>query len=32
VISHRMTLEEAPEGYELFKHKQDDCEKVVLRP
>ncbi len=32
VITHRMALEEAPEGYELFKHKRDDCEKVVLRP
>ncbi len=32
VITHRMALEDAPEGYELFKHKRDDCEKVVLTP
>jgi len=30
VISHRLPLEEAPQGYETFKHKQDDCVKVVL--
>ena len=30
VITHRMPLEQAPEGYETFKHKQDDCVKVVL--
>ena len=22
----------APDGYETFKHKQDDCVKVVLKP
>jgi threonine dehydrogenase-like Zn-dependent dehydrogenase len=32
VITHRMRLEDAPAGYELFKHKQEDCIKVVLRP
>jgi threonine dehydrogenase-like Zn-dependent dehydrogenase len=32
IISHRMTLDEAPEAYELFKHKEDECVKVVLRP
>jgi threonine dehydrogenase-like Zn-dependent dehydrogenase len=32
VITHRMRLEDAPVGYELFKHKQDDCIKVVLKP
>jgi threonine dehydrogenase-like Zn-dependent dehydrogenase len=30
VISHRLPLEEAPRGYEIFKQKQDDCTKVVL--
>jgi threonine dehydrogenase-like Zn-dependent dehydrogenase len=30
VITHRMSLEDAPEGYELFLGKQDGCEKVVL--
>jgi threonine dehydrogenase-like Zn-dependent dehydrogenase len=32
VISHHLPLEEAPVGYEMFKHKQDNCTKVVLRP
>jgi threonine dehydrogenase-like Zn-dependent dehydrogenase len=32
VITHRLPLDEAPRGYELFKHKQDDCVKVVLQP
>ena len=32
VITHRMSLEEAPGGYEIFKHKQDECIKVVLKP
>ena len=30
VITHRLPLEQAPSGYETFKHKQDDCVKVVL--
>jgi threonine dehydrogenase-like Zn-dependent dehydrogenase len=30
VITHRLSLEEAPMGYELFKNKLDGCEKVVL--
>jgi threonine dehydrogenase-like Zn-dependent dehydrogenase len=32
VISHRMSLEDAPKGYEIFKNKRDDCTKVVLKP
>jgi threonine dehydrogenase-like Zn-dependent dehydrogenase len=32
VVTHRMELGKAPEGYETFKHKQDDCVKVVLKP
>jgi threonine dehydrogenase-like Zn-dependent dehydrogenase len=32
LITHRLRLDEAPQGYELFKHKQDNCIKVVLRP
>jgi threonine dehydrogenase-like Zn-dependent dehydrogenase len=32
VITHRLPLDEAAKGYELFKHKQDDCLKVVLKP
>jgi threonine dehydrogenase-like Zn-dependent dehydrogenase len=32
VITHRMALDDAPRGYELFKSKQDGCVKVVLTP
>ncbi|MFI6789705.1 zinc-dependent alcohol dehydrogenase [Nonomuraea sp. NPDC050383] len=32
VISHRMPLSEAPRGFDLFKNKQDECNKVVLTP
>jgi threonine dehydrogenase-like Zn-dependent dehydrogenase len=30
VITHRMKLEEAPQGYDIFVNKEDGCEKVVL--
>jgi threonine dehydrogenase-like Zn-dependent dehydrogenase len=32
VITHRMALQDAPKGYELFLNKQEDCIKVVLTP
>ena len=32
VITHRLPLEEAPRGYEMFLNKDDDCLKVVLKP
>ncbi|MCW2541621.1 MAG: adh 3 [Frankiales bacterium] len=32
VITHRLPLAEAPHGYDIFKNKQDRCEKVVLTP
>lgn len=32
VITHEMSLEEAPQGYEIFKHKRDNCIKIVLNP
>jgi len=32
IISHRMKLKEAPEAYDMFKHKRDGCTKVVLTP
>jgi threonine dehydrogenase-like Zn-dependent dehydrogenase len=31
VITHRMRLDEAPDGYAIFNEKQDDCLKVVLK-
>jgi threonine dehydrogenase-like Zn-dependent dehydrogenase len=32
VITHRLDLDETPRGYEMFKNKEDNCEKVVLKP
>ena len=32
VITHRMHLDDAPAGYEMFMNKEDECMKVVLRP
>jgi threonine dehydrogenase-like Zn-dependent dehydrogenase len=32
VITHRLPLEEAKHGYEIFKNKKDNCIKVVLKP
>jgi threonine dehydrogenase-like Zn-dependent dehydrogenase len=32
IITHQLSLSDAPNGYELFKHKRDDCLKVVLKP
>jgi threonine dehydrogenase-like Zn-dependent dehydrogenase len=32
IITHRLSLSEAPRGYEMFKHKDDECVKVVLKP
>lgn len=32
IITHHLPLEEAPQGYDIFKHKKDNCIKVVLKP
>jgi threonine dehydrogenase-like Zn-dependent dehydrogenase len=32
VITHRLRLVDAPKAYRMFKKKQDQCIKVVLRP
>jgi threonine dehydrogenase-like Zn-dependent dehydrogenase len=32
VITHRLPLDEAPSGYEMFRDKRDQCIKVVLKP
>jgi threonine dehydrogenase-like Zn-dependent dehydrogenase len=32
VITHRMSLNDAPSGYDIFTNKQDDCIKIVLKP
>ena len=31
VISHTLPLADAPKGFDLFVHKKDNCEKVVLK-
>lgn len=32
IISHKLPLSKASEAYDMFKHKTDDCVKVVLKP
>ena len=32
IISHRMTLDDAAKGYEIFNKREDECRKVVLTP
>ena len=32
LISHRMSLEDAPMGYKMFKEQQNEVTKVVLKP
>ena len=32
IITHTLPLEEAPHGYQIFRDKQDECIKVVLKP
>lgn len=32
IITHKIPLADAAHGYEIFKHKKDDCVKVVLKP
>ncbi len=32
VITHRLSLEDAPKAFQMFRDKQDNCEKVVLKP
>ncbi|NLF11180.1 MAG: glutathione-dependent formaldehyde dehydrogenase [Anaerolineaceae bacterium] len=32
VITHRLPLDAAPEAYRMFRDKEDNCIKVVLRP
>jgi len=32
VITHLLSLDDAPSGYSMFNNKEDDCLKVVLKP
>ena len=31
IITHRMRLEDAPRGYQIFNDKLENCEKIVLK-
>jgi threonine dehydrogenase-like Zn-dependent dehydrogenase len=32
VVTHRMRLGDAADGYTMFSNKQDDCVKIVMTP
>ncbi|QKZ04825.1 zinc-dependent alcohol dehydrogenase [Pseudomonas eucalypticola] len=32
IITHRMSLEQAADGYKIFDKKEEDCRKVILTP
>lgn len=32
IITHTMSLDDAPHGYDIFNKKEDNCVKVVLKP
>jgi threonine dehydrogenase-like Zn-dependent dehydrogenase len=32
VVTHTMSLDDAPRGYDMFKNKKDHCIKIVLKP
>jgi len=32
IITHRLPLSEVEHAYKIFRHKQEDCVKVVLKP
>jgi threonine dehydrogenase-like Zn-dependent dehydrogenase len=32
VVTHQLSLDEAPKGYEMFNNKEDNCVKIVLKP
>jgi threonine dehydrogenase-like Zn-dependent dehydrogenase len=32
IVTHRLSLDEAPEAYRVFREKRDECVKVVLKP
>lgn len=32
IITHKLPLSQASNAYDMFKHKKDDCVKVVLKP
>ncbi|HKP15197.1 MAG TPA: hypothetical protein VJT85_04005, partial [Gemmatimonadaceae bacterium] len=31
IVTHRMSLDQAAEGYKIFNDKLENCEKIVLK-
>ena len=32
IITHRIALDDADRGYQMFKNKEDQCVKIVMKP
>lgn len=32
IITHRLSLDDAPHGYDIFNKKEDGCVKIVMKP
>jgi threonine dehydrogenase-like Zn-dependent dehydrogenase len=32
LVTHELSLDEAPRGYQMFKDKEDGCVRAVFRP
>jgi threonine dehydrogenase-like Zn-dependent dehydrogenase len=32
IITHKLPLDDAPYGYDIFQEKRDGCVKIVLKP
>jgi threonine dehydrogenase-like Zn-dependent dehydrogenase len=32
IVTHQMPLSDAQRGFEMFRDKEDECVKVVLKP
>jgi len=32
IVTHRLPLEQAADGYRIFDRKEEECRKVILRP
>jgi hypothetical protein len=32
IITHRLSLEEAADGYRIFDKREEDCRKIILTP
>jgi S-(hydroxymethyl)glutathione dehydrogenase/alcohol dehydrogenase len=32
IVTHTMSLDDAPRGYDIFTHRKENCIKVLLKP